>query len=468
MKKHIILAAVLIASLSMSAQQIPLFSQYYMVPMLHNPALTGINDRLDLNLIHKSMWKDIPGAPVTSALSLQGPIAVKNIALGGVIFNDVTDIVQRIGFSTNYSYNIKINDDMRVLAGLGIGVMDQKIDFSRVIVKNPDDPMLFRSAQHKVTLNADFGTAFRWKEKLEVGIAIPQLIAQKLTYKSAQDTSIFQMVRHYFFTTKYVFDVNKDKGMTAYPYIMLRYVPNTPLQYDINGIFDWNKIGWVGVSYRSNYAVGLNLGLRYNALSVGYAYDYVIGPLSTYAGGAHEILLGYTFGKKDNEEADKVKKQREEELSKSLSMTDSILSVVKKNSDKQKITIDSLKQQLSDVQAKVNSVPQTTTTSGGGETEETGDWRKAKMGDFNTVPEGGTMSGGYYVVVGAFKSKESAEQQKDKFVKMGYTQSKMIFNAKRGLYYVYSQSTPVREAADKELKDVRTVTTDAWIYDMQQ
>ena len=77
-----------IAILSMigtvNAQQLPLYSQYYAIPFLTNPSLAGNTDFVNASLIHKSMWKDIPGAPVTSAFTIEGPIAEKNIGLGYV------------------------------------------------------------------------------------------------------------------------------------------------------------------------------------------------------------------------------------------------------------------------------------------------------------------------------------------------------------------------------------------------
>src|ERR1051326_5739354 len=143
MKKQIItgMALALIAAHAI-AQQLPLYNQYYAIPFLQNPSLAGNTDFANAALIHKSMWKDMPGAPVTSALTIESPIQEKNIGLGAVLFSDVTDITTRTGFSTSYSYKIKLNDNSLLRLGGSIGIIDTKIDFTRAVVKDANDPML--------------------------------------------------------------------------------------------------------------------------------------------------------------------------------------------------------------------------------------------------------------------------------------------------------------------------------------
>jgi hypothetical protein len=49
-----------------------------------------------------------------------------------------------------------------------------------------------------------------------------------------------------------------------------------------------------------------NLGIKWNkSLRVSYNYDLVMGKLSGYTGGSHELSLGYSFGKSSGEEEPK-------------------------------------------------------------------------------------------------------------------------------------------------------------------
>ena len=66
---------------------------------------------------------------------------------------------------------------------------------------------------------------------------------------------------------------------------ILRYVAHASMQYDVGMYLDWKDKFWVGGTYRSDYAVGINLGFTLNRrFSIGYSYDYLMGNMSKYAG----------------------------------------------------------------------------------------------------------------------------------------------------------------------------------------
>ena len=278
------------------AQQLPFSSQYYMDPFVINPAFTGTGEGINAYLTHRSQWTGLAGAPQTSYLTVDGPVQTKNVGLGLKLYSDVTDIISRSGAFANYSYHLRISDSSNLYFGLAMGIIDTKIDFSKAIIKDNDDPFLYNQAQNKTVFSADFGVAYIWK-RLMVGFAIPQVIGNKVAYPIINgDNGYYDLNRHYQGSVKYLFDVSKEKGITAYPLIMARYVQNAPFQYDFNGVIDWKKIGWFGVTYHSTYAIALSGGVRYHNFTVGYAYDIGISKVRAYTGIASEFLLSYTFG----------------------------------------------------------------------------------------------------------------------------------------------------------------------------
>ena len=98
------------------------------------------------------------------------------------------------------------------------------------------------------------------------------------------------------------------KEISISPQVLMRYLPNTPLQYDANVNFDWQNKFWLGATYKSNYAIGLNLGVvLFKQFSIGYSYDYITGSINKYAGLSHEIMLNIKFNKKK----DKTELERE-------------------------------------------------------------------------------------------------------------------------------------------------------------
>lgn len=293
------------------AQQLPFSSQYYSNPFVLNPAYTGINENISVFLTHRSQWTGLAGAPQTSYFTIDGPIRAKNSSVGLKVYSDVTDIISRVGAFANYSYKFKISDSNNLYFGVACGVFDNKIDFSKAQIRDTDDPFLSQQAQNKTVFSADLGIVYV-RKRLTIGFAVPQILGNRLKYPIVSgDNGYYNLNRHYQGTAKYVFDVSKEKEITAYPLIMVRSVKGAPLQYDINGVIDWKKIGWVGVTYHSNYAMAISAGVRYRSFSVGYAFDIGISKISSYTGSTSEFLLGYIFqNKKEEERFVKVEDQR--------------------------------------------------------------------------------------------------------------------------------------------------------------
>ena len=61
-----------------------------------------------------------------------------------------------------YSYKLKINDDNNLYFGLALGVINNKIDFSKAVVRDGADPYLFSTAQTKTAFSADFGLGYTY------------------------------------------------------------------------------------------------------------------------------------------------------------------------------------------------------------------------------------------------------------------------------------------------------------------
>jgi len=297
MKKIYISLVLAAATLTtVDAQQLPLYSQSYFNPFLYNPATAGIHEGTNAYLIHRRQWTGIAGSPVTNALTVDGFFEDKNVGLGLTIFNDVQDINERIGIYTSYAYRLKLNDDMQLRFGVTVGFLDNRIDYSKAVVKDAADPMMFAQMQRKSALDANLGVSFNWKE-LRVGFAVPQLVGQRVELASYDTRSYYQLNRHYLATVSYKWMFNESQQLALEPMAMIRFMPNTPAQYDINAQCSWKDMIWVGVAYRSNYAVGVNARVKlFGNLSAGYAYDIITSPLKTSAGVSHEFMLGYKFG----------------------------------------------------------------------------------------------------------------------------------------------------------------------------
>jgi len=293
-----------------NGQQIPLYSQYFHNPFILNPSLTGQDDVTEVFLIHRSQWSNIPGKPVTTALTLDGPIKAKKIGLGLSLYSDKTDFTDRIGVYGTFSYRLNIGENSQVLFGLALGGLENRVDFTKAVVKDTDDPSLLTGYEKKATIDGNFGMSYVWKD-LQFGVAVPQILGTSFKYARNNTRAYYDLYRHYLASLQYKIYVNSDKNISVTPLALVRFMPEAPIQYDINAIFNWKDIAWFAVSYRSNYAVGINARVRINkSINLGYTYDLITSAINTYSGTSHEIMLGYTFA--GNKGADKELKEKYE------------------------------------------------------------------------------------------------------------------------------------------------------------
>ena len=299
-RKKIILSMILFIAMmdglqKVYSQQLSFSSQYYTNQFIMNPAFTGNEQFFNVYMSHRSQWVNVKGAPQTSYFTVDAPVKEKNIGVGFKLYSYTTDILSQVGASATYSYRIKVDKDQNLFFGLAMGMLSNKIDYASAVMRDKDDPFFLMQQQNKTVFSADLGFAYTWKE-LELGLAVPQLLGNNMKYGTdAGYIRHFNLNRHYQFSVKYGFDVIKEKQITAYPLIVIRTVKGAPVQFDINGVVDWKRMGWVGITYHSGYALAVSAGVRYKNFSLGYSYDLGMSPVRSYTGSSTEFLLGYVF-----------------------------------------------------------------------------------------------------------------------------------------------------------------------------
>lgn len=467
MKKILyITAGVLFSATGLLAQQTPLFTQYYMNPMLYNPALTGTGEQINATVLHRNQWVDMPGAPVNTALTLDGPFRTQKIGVGLGIFNENTDLLNRLSVMTNYSYRLNVNDDSHVLFGLSLGVTDNRIDFSRTHVKDVNDPYLFSQAQRKANVDATFGAAYIWKD-LEFTVAVPQLMGNKVKFAEYDTRTFYQVHRHYMASLRYNYVIDEDKGLSVAPLVVVRYAPAVPVQFDVNAILNWQKYGWFAVAYKNGYAVSLNLGARiFDNLSAGYAYDINVGRIGNFPGSTHEMIFRYSFGSGSSSSQVDNTKEIDDLALKQLESE----ARIKKNEEE----IENLKKQLEENKSQPSPSPKSEESNESSSIKEessdpvdpnAGLFRKDFSDDF--VDDAGVqIEKGYFVVVGSFKNKANAKNAKQLLEKKGMT-AEWILNIKKEFINVHIGKTADREKAIEMVNKAREEYPDAWILELE-
>jgi type IX secretion system PorP/SprF family membrane protein len=349
-----IIIFILIAK-NLHSQQIVMFNHYFYKPMVYNPAFTGTGDAANLMLINHTQWTGFKGGPQYNLLTFDGNLINKNTGLGITLVSDKKGVNNRVGGNISYSYKIRFKDKIYLLLGLSVGAINQTIDYSKASIENPNDPSLFINSQNKTTFDANAGLAFVCKG-LEFGFAVPQIANNKINYASSSDaTTFFTQSPHYMSSLKYKFLISKAKEISITPLALVRYVQNTPMQYDANINLDVQNKFWVGATYKSNYAIGLNLGvILFKRLSIGYSYDYITGSINKYSGLSHEILLNFKFIKQ--KKAPTATELAEDEELKKLSSQNLNKLIIQRLLEKIEAVLDKEKTTPEEIQALLDEI----------------------------------------------------------------------------------------------------------------
>ncbi len=475
MKKSVYTLLLFCISALATSQQLPLFSQYYYNQFLYNPGFTGTSDKANAYIIQRSQWKDMPGAPVTYAITVDGPAWENKVGIGVSMFSDQTDMLHRSGLYTSYSYKFKIAEDQYLLPGISIGMIDNRIDLSRAIVHDANDPFVLAGNRRKVTFDANFGVAYIWKE-LKVGLSAMQLMGNKIAYLNTDNSGIYQKLQqHFILSAQYGVMISESAKIKALPSIMLRYTKGNPFQFDVNAIFEWNNMLRGGIAYRHGSALGLNIGCKINKnLVAGYTYELPISTVKKYAGGGHEVMLGYSFGGQRGVDDTKIKELmskieaaqwKTDSLSQELNKKDKQHDEQIKNLQIKADSIEANQQKLKE-EIKKNNKGNNSTTGTTGTTDSNlpaGLIRAEKVSDY-TDENGNPIVSGYYVIIESFRNISNAKNNKDFYEKQKQIKVATIFNKKRKFYYNSVLYTTDEESAVDLINEIKKEKPDAWIF----
>jgi type IX secretion system PorP/SprF family membrane protein len=298
MKKLALGILLICLGLSVRSQQVGMASHAFYKPMINNPAYTGKSENVNAMLISRSQWTGFRGAPQLNLLTIDGSLMEEKAGIGLSFISDKKGLNKRAGGYLNYAYRVKINDNSSLRFGIALGVIDHTIDYTDALVENSSDPFLFGSTEHKTAFDANAGLVLILKE-FELGVSAPQLFGNKISYVDNKSTRAnYLQTRHYLASLKYGFLIAKEKKIYIVPQALVRIVPNSPFQYEGTINLDWRDKLWIGATYKSNYALVAHAGVcLYKQLSIGYAYDFIMGDLANYSGISHEIMVSFKFGK---------------------------------------------------------------------------------------------------------------------------------------------------------------------------
>jgi type IX secretion system PorP/SprF family membrane protein len=332
MRQPILFAFLVFASTCGYAQQKPIYTQYVLNNYIINPAITGIENYTDVKISHRQQWTGIDGAPVTTYVSVQGPIGKKDYrtnatsfdipgenprghsfieqytaaeahhGVGGIMLSDKTGYINRWGVYGTYAYHKGLTTKTTLSAGFMAGITSVSVDASKVRLADPNtvDPAIYNNSTASKMKPELAAGLWLYSAEYFVGVSVLNIVPGKI--KFGADSALYgsSLAPHFVTTAGYKTFLTED--ISLLPSVMIQFIKPMPLQVYVNAKAQYQDKFWLGASYRFGDQLGGFAGMAgfnvSNTFNIGYSYDISTSQLRNYSRNTHEFIIGFLLGNK--------------------------------------------------------------------------------------------------------------------------------------------------------------------------
>ena len=286
--KKLILILIIFLSLSVSAQQDPIFTQYYLNDMALNPAISGSKTYNPLTIQNRQQWLGFEGAPFSSNISYHGALDSRS-AMGGYLMFDQTGAATQAHLQLNYAYHLPLDyDKINLSFGIGAKLKYYSLDFKSGDLPPGTDPAFDVAAYDKTLADASSGVYLYGKD-FYAGFSISNMFQSTFNTTFESSTHLNSEYRTYYGMAAYRFRIiNNDWQLE--PSYLIRKMQFQKSIVDITTRIHYLEDTWAGLTYRNNRTAIFALGFRVNNLHLSYSYDHTLaGEIMKQTYGTHEV-----------------------------------------------------------------------------------------------------------------------------------------------------------------------------------
>lgn len=308
-------------------QQKPHYTQYLTNQYIINPALTGIENYVDIRLSHRHQWVGIADAPVTTYFTIHKAIgkadarttptsfdvpdenprsrqywreytsAEPHHGIGLQIINDRTGPLNRFSAMATYAYHVGISSQTSLSAGIAAGITNIALKTDKLEWEIPVDPAVFGSGilnRFRPDINVGL---YLYSANYFAGISAQQVYPQEINFTDGSITTEGKSVPHFFAHAGYRFNLTDEWNFI--PSVMGKFMSPVPVQLDLNARWMYKDFLWFGGGYRTDDGFSGHVGMQVaQSITFGYSYDYNFSRLYNYSRGTHEVQIGFLIGNK--------------------------------------------------------------------------------------------------------------------------------------------------------------------------
>jgi type IX secretion system PorP/SprF family membrane protein len=300
--RHWVCLVLLVLSEQLLAQQEAQYTQYMYNTMSINPAYVGSRAEASINLLYRSQWSGLDGAPTSQTLNIGVPTS-ERVSLGlSVLYDEVGNGTnQEPTFGGVFAYSLLFGNNARLSLGLRAGGNILNIDYNNLRNLGLGVPNDLANIDKKFSPNVGLG-AFYSSGSFYAGLSVPDILETEHFGNGSDDGSFVSRDRmHYYLMTGYVFELNPR--LIFKPATLLRATSGSSTTLDLSANFLFNEKFRLGASYRFGASISGLFGLEISEkLLIGLAYDKDTNGLGGVLGndGSFEVFLRYRFKSKRN------------------------------------------------------------------------------------------------------------------------------------------------------------------------
>ncbi|MEN9610309.1 MAG: hypothetical protein RLZZ628_1123 [Bacteroidota bacterium] len=305
------------------AQQMPTATVMPHYLWLQNPACVGMNRKegYDIRLSHRNQWLPMKDAPTHQFLAVDKGFEGEKIGMGFIAFNDKRHLLSQQGFQLAYAYRVPFGYENRLETpensyvnrgwllsfGLGAGLLNQRLDLSEAVVKNPNDRLLMPDQPTSITgMDVSFGGDLMFKSKtprvldsIHLGIGMRHIPF----YARFQDSSLsaLSVKTHYTSYLTYIrsWHYTKMEYIALYRFNLPNAFPASQ-QCDLSAFFHYKKYGFVGSGWKTDFSKSsywrAMVGITYlPKAQLMYIYENALTSRNSLAYSSHEFALSFQF-----------------------------------------------------------------------------------------------------------------------------------------------------------------------------
>ncbi len=300
MRKYLFWIVFYASHFSARAQEPPVYSQFFINPYIYNPAYAGIDGQTVISAMYRQQWVGLRGAPTISHVTFHTPLE-GGIGVGAFAFNENQSALTASGIKGTVSYLANFDRKHWIRFGLSLGAGSSSLNLDEV--DNPSDPAFASIVDRGFYALGDFGMTYH-SGNFNFGVSLPSLFRGNIITRDSFAPIDFKPTDNLFLKTNYHVGFLNDNYVWE-PHVLYRFSSRNANQLEVANVIHVLHHIWFGASYRQvgdsftegNIVALFGIKVK-EKLAIGYAFELGDTEVNSFTGNTHEIHIGFHLSSK--------------------------------------------------------------------------------------------------------------------------------------------------------------------------